>query len=211
MALSCAGIRGQATFSDWKPKNILVCQNMSPDPKSPQSRLYENAKTGKYVLAFRGTEELADWKTDAKQWVGMRDAQYDQARTVSAEAADVIGKNKLSFTGHSRGLAASAAISTGNSAVTFNAAAVSPRYGGRSPDAEQLIAAMHVKGEALSTAQRVLASGPSYIVRAASLGALHPAGIAQGNRIGVSPVGNWSVQNSGNHSMDAVINALEKR
>lgn len=90
-----------------------------------QSALYRTADGG-YVLAFRGSDsELSDWLDNGRQGVGLPAQQYTQAMAL-AQQLDVATGGEVTFTGHSLGggLAAAAAMATGQPAVTFDAAGV---------------------------------------------------------------------------------------
>ena len=89
-----------------------------------RAAVYQDGK-GDYVLAFKGTSGLNDWKADATQALGMNTAQYDQAVALATKAKAAFGNN-LVLTGHSLGggLASTASVITDTPAVTFNAAGV---------------------------------------------------------------------------------------
>jgi YD repeat protein (fragment) len=96
-----------------------------------KSAIYERTYKGKteYVYATAGTDftEMNDWKNNIKQIIGQSE-QYDISMSNAEKISQVIGKSELTFTGHSLGggLAAANAYKTGRSAMTFNAACVSP-------------------------------------------------------------------------------------
>lgn len=84
---------------------------------------------GRYVVAFAGSRETADWIQNLKQGVGLPAEQYEQATALAQQAAQAYGTGNVVFTGHSLGggLASTAALAVSDStAVTFNAAGVSP-------------------------------------------------------------------------------------
>jgi hypothetical protein len=89
-----------------------------------RAAIYQDGK-GDYVLAFKGTSGLNDWKADATQALGLNTAQYDQAVALATKAKAAFGNN-LVLTGHSLGggLASTASVITDTPAVTFNAAGV---------------------------------------------------------------------------------------
>lgn len=81
---------------------------------------------GRYVLAYAGSNEFQDWTgANFEQGVGWQNEQYDQAVQLAQQADAAFGDN-LVITGHSLGggLAATGALATGNTAVTFNASGV---------------------------------------------------------------------------------------
>ena len=97
-----------------------------------KSAIYERTYKGKteYVYATAGTDftEMNDWKNNIKQIIG-KSEQYDISMENAKKISQAIGRNsELTFTGHSLGggLAAANAYKTGRSAMTFNAAWVSP-------------------------------------------------------------------------------------
>ena len=96
-----------------------------------KSAIYERTYKGKteYVYATAGTDftEMNDWKNNIKQIIG-KSEQYDISMSNAEKISQVIGNSELTFTGHSLGggLAAANAYKTGRSAMTFNAAWVSP-------------------------------------------------------------------------------------
>ena len=90
--------------------------------------------TGKYYLAFRGTESLLngpDVRADFVQGVGFRADQYDQAIRLAQVVKKQLGRDaEIVLTGHSLGggLAAAASYATGLNAVVFNPASVNRIY-----------------------------------------------------------------------------------
>lgn len=84
---------------------------------------------GRYVVAFAGSREGADWIQNLKQGVGLPAEQYEQAMALAQQTVQAFGTGNVVFTGHSLGggLASTAALAVDDStAVTFNAAGVSP-------------------------------------------------------------------------------------
>ena len=96
-----------------------------------KSAIYERTYKGKteYVYATAGTDftEMNDWKNNIKQIIG-KSEQYAISMSNAEKISQVIGNSELTFTGHSLGggLAAANAYKTGRSAMTFNAAWISP-------------------------------------------------------------------------------------
>lgn len=88
---------------------------------------YRNAD-GAVALAFTGSDEARDWKTNFGQGLGFRDVQYDQAIALGQEAKQAFGDN-LVLTGHSLGggLAAASGMVNEIPTVTFNASGVHDR------------------------------------------------------------------------------------
>jgi len=120
----------------------------------------ENAE---YVIAFRGTQSGADWRSNLEQGVGLDSTHYRAALAIGER----IGRSELadhvSFTGHSLGggLASAAAIASGRPADTFNAAGLSDhtidqangirQQNGIASQAQ--VDAWYVRGEILSAIQ----------------------------------------------------------
>ena len=86
---------------------------------------------GPLRVALAGTDDLADAVADGSQALGLSTAQYKAAQRVARSLKASYGDN-IVFVGHSLGggLAAAAARATALSAMTFNAAGLSKRYGG---------------------------------------------------------------------------------
>lgn len=86
--------------------------------------LYRN-NDGLVALAFNGTDQARDWKSNLRQGIGLDDVQYDQAIALARQARTAYGDD-LVISGHSLGggLAAAAAMVAETPAVTFNAAGV---------------------------------------------------------------------------------------
>jgi hypothetical protein len=89
------------------------------------ARLYVHPGHG-YILAFRGSDERADWIGNLRQAAGLPAPQYRQAVELATEVSEALGPRLVGMTGHSLGggLAAVASLRTGVAAVTFNAAGV---------------------------------------------------------------------------------------
>lgn len=93
------------------------------DPNSGfKAALFRNQSTGEFVLAFAGTEDAKDWRTNCNQGMGNLDAQYQQAIQLGVAVTDAVGDTTM--VGHSLGggLAAAASIASRSQGVTFNAA-----------------------------------------------------------------------------------------
>lgn len=89
-----------------------------------KAAVFQNERTGEFVLAFAGTElhNAEDVKADLNQGLGNPESQYRQATHLSVAVTDAVGTTTM--VGHSLGggLAATAAIASRSEAVTFNAA-----------------------------------------------------------------------------------------
>lgn len=120
---------------------------------------------GNYVLAYAGSNEFQDWTgANLRQGLGWQSEQYDQAVQLAQLAAGAYGDD-LVITGHSLGggLAATASLATGNTAVTFNASGVHDntieRLGldvdaAKADAANGQIRRYNVDGDPLTTAQQ---------------------------------------------------------
>lgn len=103
-----------------------------PNDDGFYAQLYE--KKGKYVLAYRGTQELPDVGEDILQGVGISSSQYDQSIRLADRMKKMKDRNgnavftaeNTTITGHSLGggLAAAAGGATGFPTYTYNAAGV---------------------------------------------------------------------------------------
>ncbi len=171
-----------------------------------QAAIYTNEE-GKYVLAFAGTQDLRDWGTNIAQGVGGAPPAYLQAARLSSKLGAAVGTDNLVLTGHSQGggLAATAAMTTGASAYTFNAAGVNSHIldalALRNPDARahssSLVHNYYVKGEPLSGFEHLHVGPPAVgtqyempaVLDEAARGRIHDAavkGADAGARIGRS-------------------------
>lgn len=93
--------------------------------------IYQNDQ-GQYVVAYRGTDDWGlanpgDADDNALQGLGFETGQYSDAIALAQRAEQVFGDGNVVVTGHSLGggLASAAALATGASGVTFNAAGLS--------------------------------------------------------------------------------------
>ncbi|MFC4729706.1 Mbeg1-like protein [Coralloluteibacterium thermophilus] len=88
--------------------------------------------SGEYVVAFRGTDDWGlgpsgDGRHNALQGLGFESGQYSDAIALAQRAERVFGDGNVIVTGHSLGggLASAAALATGATGITFNAAGLS--------------------------------------------------------------------------------------
>lgn len=119
-------VEGWSALADADLRRLGVEPSLFLDEQSGFSaRVYVHAEHG-YVLAFRGTDELADWVTNLRQGLGLPAPQYEQAIEIAQDVHEALGDRLLAVTGHSlgAGLASITSLRTGVPAVTFNAAGV---------------------------------------------------------------------------------------
>ncbi|WP_440221665.1 hypothetical protein ACQQ2N_11190 [Dokdonella sp. MW10] len=90
-----------------------------------RASIYQNAE-GQYVVAFAGTNpsEMGDLIADGAQAFGLENTQYNMAINLAKKAEVAFGEGNVVYTGHSLGggLASTAALAVGSTAVTFNSA-----------------------------------------------------------------------------------------
>jgi hypothetical protein len=116
----------------WRRLNAAELKQAGIDPaklETPQTgfraAIYTDGK-GRYVLAYAGSNDIKDWRdNNLPQGLGQDPAQFKQAAEL-ARLADRAFGDQLVITGHSLGggLAATGALATGRTAVTFNAEGV---------------------------------------------------------------------------------------
>lgn len=99
-----------------------------------RSALYAHEESGRYVLAFAGTDpiEHGDHVNNINQALSLSSIQYTQAVSLAVDVKESLHDftgTKLTLVGHSLGggLASAAAIASASRAVTFNAAGLSGR------------------------------------------------------------------------------------
>lgn len=153
----------------WKVSSICVKGVVLNDPKTGfKSAIYEKTTDGvtQYVYAFAGTDDFKDISTDVKQALGKIEKQYPMAQQNARLLASYLKGKSLVFVGHSLGggLASTGSKSTGNPAITFNAAGLSNSTITRLKlNTKSEIAAYVVKGEAVhyyqSSILNITASG----------------------------------------------------
>jgi hypothetical protein len=118
------GLNGYRLLTDGELNALGINRSTLEDPATGfRAAVY--VKDGQYVVAFAGTDptQLGDLAADADQGLGFDSPQYEMARSLGLRLTEQLGDNVV-FTGHSLGggLASHAALSTGGTAVTFNAA-----------------------------------------------------------------------------------------
>jgi hypothetical protein len=95
-----------------------------PGESSFRARVYVSGEAGqeRYTVVFRGSQSGDDWKSNAQQGLGFDSTHYANALEIGKKLARTDAD--VTLVGHSLGggLAAEAAIASGRSADTFNAA-----------------------------------------------------------------------------------------
>ena len=104
-----------------------VSPEMLLDPKSGfKAALYESSfeLPLKLVVAYAGTENGPDWKTNLLQGSGLKSEQYNRAMRLAKTITKNTDPLDIETTGHSLGggLASAATVVTGTKGYTFNAA-----------------------------------------------------------------------------------------
>jgi RHS repeat-associated protein len=125
-----------SAYGDWLPVSPgeltaleVGATSLSIPASGLHSVLYRNTISGEHTLVFRGTENATDWtfgNTQAFDGGLWSESQYNKADRIVDNINAALGGD-LTFAGHSLGggLASAAAVSTGGSAATFNAAGLS--------------------------------------------------------------------------------------
>ena len=113
----------QARISQYGYKVVTIFDD--DDNTGFRFAAFKNDISGHTILAFAGTDGMADMDDNRQQAFGKESAQYKMAVKVADFMSKTHGSN-LTITGHSLGggLATTAAVMTGKEAVTFNSAAV---------------------------------------------------------------------------------------
>jgi hypothetical protein len=126
-------VRDRPAVDGWTPLTDQQLRQVGIDPK-----LLHDGKTGfdaaiygndgRYVVAFRGTDQGKDWKTNLGQGLGFETTQYNMAVQLGSQAKVAFGDN-VAFVGHSLGggLAAAAMTATNTPGMTFNSAGLSDK------------------------------------------------------------------------------------
>jgi hypothetical protein len=154
------------------------------------------------ILAFRGTDNEYDWISNVRNTFGHRAPVFDAAVAIARRVKHEYPGIPIMLAGHSLGggEAALAAISTGLEAITFNAEGVRPSdYGYSSTVQASNITNYYVIAEPVT-------SGQAYsVITAIPTGTeIIAAALAIGNQVPIRPVTWPSLENHGNHSMNAV-------
>jgi hypothetical protein len=112
----------------WKVSGAGKGMDLNNNETGFKSQVYERTVKGKteYSYATAGTEDMKDTKQDVKQVFGASE-QYQQSTDNAKQLSATLKGAELTYTGHSLGggLAEANANTTGDKAVTFNAAGLS--------------------------------------------------------------------------------------
>ena len=136
----------------------------SSDKTGFNSNLYQRRKTDgsiEYAYVTAGTDDGNDVKEDVTQLYG-ETKQYPQSVDNAKLISDDLGDSELTYVGHSLGggLASANALATGDNAVTFNAAGLSPETKEAlaldDTNSGKIITAFIVEGEIVNMAQSLL-------------------------------------------------------
>ena len=122
------------------------------------AKLYQNQKTCKYVLVFRGTHDHGrDWFDNFGQGLGMVSPKYEYATFLARKVAEKFGAENVQFAGHSLGggMATAAAVATNRPGFVVSPSGLH-RYtarneGGTLDDANRLVTGVRLWGEILTT------------------------------------------------------------
>lgn len=116
----------------------------------------------RYVVAFRGSQQLGDWIANGQQALGLPSDHYNRALQIGQSLARARGVD-VELVGHSLGggLASAAAVASGREATTFNASGLSDTVIGQANairtanggGAAPRVDAYFVRGEVLSAIQ----------------------------------------------------------
>ena len=130
----------------------------APDNSDYRADIYRDDKSGRYFLAFRGTQSILDWKeANIPQQIGKLSEYYSKAMALAQLLKKNVGIDKFEIVGHSTGggMAHAAGLATGARATGFNASGVHPKTvegKGQLPGTENLVDVV-VRGEILTTLQ----------------------------------------------------------
>jgi len=153
------------------------------------------------VLAFAGSNQLRDWRTNIAQAVGVDTQQYQEAIDIAREVKEQYGDGLIAVTGHSLGggLATNASAITQIPAIVYNAAAVHDRTLKRNDIDPQAFRQEAESGQVVN--YRVKGD----IVNAISRGTLRPKPAGVQVPLGVSRTGPV-----GRHRIGTVLRALDE-
>jgi hypothetical protein len=121
-------VDGWTPLTDQQLRQVGIEPKLLHDAKSGYDAAIYTDNNGRYAVAFRGTDQGKDWKTNLGQGLGFETTQYNLATQLGMQAKVAFGDNVV-FTGHSLGggLAAAAMVATDAPGMTFNAAGLTDK------------------------------------------------------------------------------------
>lgn len=175
-----ADLAASSYHYDGAPDGWVRAQNI-PGPEGFYAVVYVNERTGEHVLTYRGSQppggdfDSADWAQDLLNAGDLPTAQGLWAVKVAQQFRHDHPGTNVSITGHSLGgsLAASASVTTGIPATTFNSAGIGAgnyglahAAGGGRKDPESQITNFHTTNDILTGLQE---HGPVYAAAGAQV------------------------------------------
>ncbi len=121
-------VDGWTALNDQQLRQLAIDPKLMSDKKSGFDAAIYTDNDGRYVVAFRGTDQGKDWKTNLGQGLGFETTQYNLAVQLGSQAKVAFGDN-VAFVGHSLGggLASAAMVATDSPGMTFNAAGLTDK------------------------------------------------------------------------------------
>ncbi len=121
-------VDGWTALNDQQLRQVGIDPKLMSDKKSGFDAAVYTDNDGRYAVAFRGTDQGKDWKTNLGQGLGFETTQYNLAVQLGSQAKVAFGDN-VAFVGHSLGggLASAAMVATDSPGMTFNAAGLTDK------------------------------------------------------------------------------------
>jgi Protein of unknown function (DUF2974) len=121
-------VDGWTPLTDQQLRQVGIDPKLLTDKKSGFDAAIYGDGDGRYFVAFRGTDQGKDWKTNLGQGLGFETAQYNQALQLGMQAKAAFGE-QVAFGGHSlgAGLTTTAIIGTGSPGIVANGAGLSDK------------------------------------------------------------------------------------
>ncbi|GIT97918.1 RHS repeat-associated core domain-containing protein [Sulfurovum sp. TSL1] len=131
----------------------LSAQDLRDEASGFKAGVYRNTNTGEVTLAFAGTEDWRDGRTDVASALGQFPKQFVLALTAAKKFNNAMKGKDTALTGHSLGggLAALSSTRTGIEAKTYNAMGINRSLIANLPTSQ--IDNYYVKGEILTSFQ----------------------------------------------------------
>lgn len=123
-----APVDGWTALSDQQLRQVGIDPKLMSDKKSGFDAAVYTDNDGRYVVAFRGTDQTRDWKTNLGQGLGFQTTQYNLAAQLGTQAKAAFGENVV-FTGHSLGggLTTAAILAADGNGAIFNSAGLTDK------------------------------------------------------------------------------------